>query len=84
MSLYFSPLQRRALEAMGYSLVEMRAPQTGTGRLAQFDLPLRLRADLDRWVGALWAEWPVPPGQPADASFKRALWHRVRDWRRRG
>ena len=47
-------------------------------------LPWRWRGGLERWVGALWAEWPSPQGRPGDAAFKRALWRRVRDWRRGG
>jgi hypothetical protein len=52
--------------------------------LAAMALPPRLRGGLERWVGALWAEWPSPQGRPGDAAFKRALWRRVRDWRRGG
>jgi hypothetical protein len=85
MSLRFSPLQRRALEAMGYALVAPRARAGGVGGvLGQQALPPRLRSGLERWVGALWSEWPAPAGRPADAAFKRALWRRVRDWRRGG
>lgn len=81
----WAPLQRRALEAMGYSLLRVReAPPRGGAPLRQHALPPRLRSGLERWVGALWNDWPAPEGRPGDAAFKRALWRRVRDWRRGG
>lgn len=81
----WSPLQRRALDALGFTLVEARAvPSRAGAPLRQVELPVRLRSGLERWVGGLWAEWPAPAGQPRDAAFKRALWRRVRDWRRGG
>jgi len=84
MSLRWSPLQRRALEAMGYALVAARGPTLVAGdSLGQGELPPKLRGGLERWVGTLWSDWPAPPGQPGEAAFKRALWRRVRDWRRR-
>lgn len=81
----WSPLQRRALEAMGFALVQARAaaPRAGAA-LSRHELPPKLRSGLERWVGALWSEWPAPEGLPSDAAFKRALWRRVRDWRRGG
>jgi hypothetical protein len=81
----WSPLQRRALAAMGYGLMQPRAapPQAGVA-LSSHALPPKLRGGLERWVGALWADWPAPEGRPGDAAFKRALWRRVRDWRRGG
>lgn len=79
------PLARRSLEAMGYALwVRRGAVPVAAPRLAERGLPPVLRARLERWVGALWQEWPVPEGTPRDAAFKRALWRRVRDWRRGG
>lgn len=81
----WTPLQRRALQAMGYALLQVRAAPARAGvPLRQHELPPRLRGGLERWVGALWADWPAPGGRPGDASFKRALWRRVRDWRRGG
>lgn len=81
----WSPLQRRVLQALGHAPVQRRAPVTGGAQpLAAVVLPPRLRGGLERWVGALWTEWPAPEGRPADAAFKRALWRRVRDWRRGG
>jgi len=81
----WSPWQRRALEAMGHFPLQRRSPASGsTPPLAAVPLPPRLRGGLERWVGALWAEWPAPTGRPGDAAFKRALWRRVRDWRRGG
>ncbi len=79
----WSPLQRRALASMGYTLwrVAAAAPAQGAS-LGVRGLPPALRRGLERWVGALWVDWPTPEGQPADAAFKRALWRRVRDWRR--
>ncbi len=82
----WSPLQRRALEALGHAPVQRRtvvAPGAAAP-LAALALPPKLRGGLERWVGALWSEWPAPAGRPADAAFKRALWRRVRDWRRGG
>lgn len=52
--------------------------------MSSLGLPPQLRGGLERWVGALWSDWPAPEGRPADAGFKRALWRRVRDWRRGG
>lgn len=72
-----SPLQRRALEAMGFAPMRLRAGVA----LREVELPQRLRGGLERWVGAQWAQWPAPPGVPGDAGFKRALWRRVRDGR---
>lgn len=81
----FPPLQRRALAAMGYTLVQRRGDVAAAGpALSMLDLPPRLRGGLERWVGAQWAGWPAPEGTPADAAFKRDLWRRVRDWRRGG
>jgi hypothetical protein len=81
----WSPLQRRVLEAMGLALVQPRVmPGRPGAPLRQLELPARLRGGLERWVGALWADWPAPDGRPGDAAFKRALWRRVRDWRRGG
>ncbi|WP_461059735.1 hypothetical protein [Silanimonas algicola] len=82
----WSPLQRRALEALGHAPVQRRTvPVPGMATpLAGLVLPPKLRGGLERWVGALWGEWPAPAGRPADAAFKRALWRRVRDWRRGG
>lgn len=82
-----SPLQRRALEAMGFAPMRLRVgeragdPSPAGGVLREVELPLRLRGGLERWVGAQWADWPAPPGVPGDAGFKRALWRRVRDGR---
>lgn len=87
MTAHFSRFQRRALEAMGYALVASRGLDPAAaagGTLGQHGLPPHLRCGLERWVGALWSEWPVPSGAPGDAAFKRALWRRVRDWRRGG
>lgn len=81
----WSPLQRRVLEALGHSPVQRRSAGAGMAEpLAATALPPRLRGGLERWVGALWADWPAPQGRPGDAAFKRALWRRVRDWRRGG
>ena len=81
----WSPLQHRALAAMGYSLLAVRGARAVAGKpLATLELPKTLRSCLERWVGGQWAEWPAPEGQPGDAQFKRALWLRVRDWRRGG
>ncbi|WP_397573176.1 hypothetical protein [Silanimonas sp.] len=81
----WSPLQRRVLEALGHAPVQRRSASAGMAEpLAAMALPPRLRGGLERWVGALWAEWPSPQGRPGDAAFKRALWRRVRDWRRGG
>ena len=81
----FSPFQQRALAAMGYALVQRRGVREAAGpALSTLGLPPRLRGGLERWVGAQWAGWPAPEGGPADAAFKRALWRRVRDWRRGG
>ncbi|HAI58255.1 MAG TPA: hypothetical protein DCM32_00040 [Xanthomonadaceae bacterium] len=83
----FSPLQRRALAAMGLDPLRRRAgPPVAAGgpALGELALPSRMRGGLDRWVGGLWSNWPAPPGQPGEAAFKRALWRRVRDWRRGG
>lgn len=77
----FSPLQRRALEAMGLTLLRRRTADAATA-LGEQGLPPRVRGSLERWVGGQWSEWPAPPGRPGDAGFKRALWRRVRDWRR--
>lgn len=81
----WSPLQRRALDGLGLTPMQRRgaAPAAAMGpRLASLGLPPKLRSGLERWVGALWCDWPAPEGRPADAGFKRALWQRVRDWRR--
>lgn len=79
------PLVRRSLEAMGYPLWVRRSTVLKPApRLAERGLPPVLRARLERWVGALWQEWSAPEGTPRDAAFKRALWRRVRDWRRGG
>ena len=81
----WSPLQRRALEALGHAPMRLRTSTASSSEpLAQMALPPRLRGGLERWVGALWSDWPAPEGRPADAAFKRALWRRVRDWRRGG
>ena len=81
----FSPFQQRALAAMGYALVQRRGAVAVSGpSLSTLGLSPRLRSGLERWVGAQWGEWPAPGGKPADAAFKRALWRRVRDWRRGG
>ena len=81
----WSPWQRRVLDALGHALVQRRAPALVGGQpLSAVVLPPKLRGGLERWVGALWSEWPAPEGQPGDAAFKRALWRRVRDWRRGG
>lgn len=81
----WSLLQRRALDALGLAPMRPRVVAAQPGApLARMDLPPRLRGGLERWVGGLWAEWPAPDGQPRDAAFKRALWRRVRDWRRGG
>lgn len=79
----WTPRQRRALQAMGYALLQVRAPAAQAGaQLRQHELPPAVRDGLERWVGSLWGVWPVPEGHAGDASFKRALWRRVRDWRR--
>jgi hypothetical protein len=82
----WSPLQRRALEALGLTPVQRRGSASAmtTPSLASLTLPPKLRGGLERWVGALWNDWPAPEGRPEDAGFKRALWRRVRDWRRGG
>ena len=82
----WSPLQRRALDALGYALLQRRpaAGPSATGALGGVALPPKLRGGLERWVGALWSDWPAPAGRPSEAAFKRALWRRVRDWRRGG
>lgn len=82
----WSPLQHRALEALGYTPVQRRSPtgRVAAGALGGVTLPPKLRGGLERWVGALWSDWPAPEGRPSDAAFKRALWRRVRDWRRGG
>jgi hypothetical protein len=79
-------LQQRALEALGFDLWVRRVPASAGEPvpLADLDLPPGLRARLERWVGAQWRGWPAPGGAPRDAAFKRALWRRVRDWRRGG
>jgi hypothetical protein len=70
---------------MGYALMQARpAPARAGASLSRHELPPKLRNGLERWVGALWADWPAPEGRPGDAAFKRALWRRVRDWRRGG
>lgn len=80
----WTPLQRRALEAMGYAVMQARGTGGSATPLAEAGLPPGLRRGLERWVGALWGEWPKPAGHPGDAAFKRALWCRIRDWRRGG
>jgi hypothetical protein len=83
MSVAFSPLQRRALAALGYVVVAARAGGAASApRLADRGVPPKVRGGLDRWVGGLWGDWPAPPGADGEAAFKRALWRRIRDWRR--
>jgi len=72
---------RQWLQAMGFTPMVRRAKTPPLGAL---DLPLRLRERLEHWAGSVWCDWPAPPGTPQEAAFKRALWRRVRDGRRRG
>ncbi len=68
---------------MGYAVLERRpSASQEAASLARVALPPGLRHGLERWVGTLWSDWPAPSGEPKDAAFKRALWRRIRDWRR--
>ena len=80
----WSSAQRRCLEAMGYGVPERRTVAAASGPVALRDLPLppRLRAGLERWMGPGWQEWAAPEAPANGADFKRALWRRIRDWRR--
>jgi hypothetical protein len=80
----WSPAQRQCLDAMGYVVPERRTMAVASGPVALRDvsLPPRLRAGLERWMGPGWQEWPVPDAPAMGADFKRALWRRIRDWRR--
>ena len=82
----WSPAQRQALEAMGFQPLRRIAPsvpgEAPTRLLADVELPRSLRDGLERWMGPAWQQCPAPPGRFGDAAFKRALWRRIRDWRR--
>lgn len=82
----WSPFQRRALAALGLTPMAQRGSVSPAAMtpLGSVTLPPKLRGGLERWVGGLWSEWPAPEGRPTEAGFKRALWRRVRDWRRGG
>jgi len=72
------------LQAMGFTPMVRRPAGAETPPLGALDLPPRLCQRLEHWAGRVWCDWPAPPGTPQEAAFKRALWRRVRDGRRRG
>ena len=76
--------QRQCLESMGYVVPERRGASADGGPAVLRDLPLppRVRAGLDRWMGPGWHDWAAPKLPATGAGFKRALWRRIRDWRR--
>lgn len=80
----WSPMQGHWLLALGFTPLIRRSAGAEQRRLGALDLPPRLSQRLEYWAAAAWCDWPAPPGTPQEAAFKRALWRRVRDGRRRG